>query len=84
MDITMQLKNLETDLEENQIGKLRLSLSSKFLNRACQNSAFLHYRISSVIRWSFFFFQNNPKDLDPSRKMDLDLWVCLGRVKLVL
>ena len=25
-----------------------------------------------------------PKDLDPSCKMDLDLWDCLGRVKLVL
>ena len=32
----------------------------------------------------FFSFQNNPKDLDPSCKMDLDLWNCLGRVKLVL
>ena len=32
----------------------------------------------------FFSFQNNPKDLDPSCKMDLDLWDCLGRVKLVL
>ena len=32
----------------------------------------------------FFPFQNNPKDLDPSYKMDLDLWGCLGRVKLVL
>ena len=31
-----------------------------------------------------FSFQNNPKDLDPSRKMDLDLWDCLGMVKLVL
>ena len=27
----------------------------------------MEYRISSVIRWEFFFsFQNNPKDLDPS------------------
>ena len=42
------------------------------------------YRISSVIRQSFFPFQNNPKDLDPSFKTDLDLWDCLGRVKLVL
>ena len=33
---------------------------------------------------SVFSFQNNPKDLDPSYKMDLDLWDCLGRVKLVL
>ena len=32
----------------------------------------------------FFSFQNNPKDLDPSCKMVLDLWDCLGRVKLVL
>ena len=32
----------------------------------------------------FFPFQNNPKDLDPSCKTDLDLWDCLGRVKLVL
>ena len=31
-----------------------------------------------------FSFQNNPKDLDPSCMMDLDLWDCLGRVKLVL
>ena len=31
-----------------------------------------------------FSFQNNPKDLDPSCKMDLDLWDSLGRVKLVL
>ena len=31
----------------------------------------------------FVSFQNNPKDLDPSYKMDLDLWDCLGKVKLV-
>ena len=42
------------------------------------------YHIFSVIRQSFFSFQNNPKDLDPSCKMDLDLWDCLGRVRLVL
>ena len=42
------------------------------------------YRISMVMTQSFFFsFQNNPKNLDPSYKMDLDLWDCLGRVKLV-
>ena len=32
----------------------------------------------------FFSFQNNHKNLDPSYKMDLDLWNCLGRFKLVL
>ena len=31
----------------------------------------------------FFSFQNNPENLDPSFKMDLDLWECLGRVKHV-
>ena len=31
-----------------------------------------------------FCFQNNTKDLDPSYKSDLDLWGCLGKVKLVL
>ena len=44
----------------------------------------IDYHISSVIRWSFFFFQNNPKDLGLSCKTDLDLWNCLGRVKLLL
>ena len=44
-----------------------------------------------VIRWLFFgykdrvfSFLNNPKNLDLSDKTDLDLWDCLGRVKLVL
>ena len=41
------------------------------------------YCISLVIRQRFFFFQNNPKNLNPSYKMDLDLLDCLGRVKLV-
>ena len=26
-------------------------------------------------------FLNNPKDLDPSYKTDLDFWDCLGRIK---
>ena len=31
----------------------------------------------------FYSFLNSPKNLDLSYKMDLDLWDCLGRVKLV-
>ena len=31
-----------------------------------------------------FTLPNNPKDLDPSYKMDLDLWGCFGREKLCL
>ena len=33
---------------------------------------------------SVFSFQNYPESLDPSYKMDLDLWDCLRKVKLVL
>ena len=32
----------------------------------------------------FFSFPNYPKNLDPSYKTDLDLWDCLGRIKLIL
>ena len=39
------------------------------------------YRISSVIRRSFFF-QNNTKDLDPSSKMDLDHLGLFRKVKI--
>ena len=42
------------------------------------------YHISSVISRVFFSFQYNPKNLDSSYKMDLDLWDCLGTVELVL
>ena len=35
-------------------------------------------------KMELFSFQNNPTDLDLSYKTDLDLWDCLGRVKLVL
>ena len=41
------------------------------------------YHISSVIRqgfFSLFSFQINPKKLDLSYKMDLDVWDCLGRI----
>ena len=35
-------------------------------------------------KMELFSFQNNPNNLDPSYKMDLDLWDCLGRVKYIL
>ena len=41
--------------------------------KAVEEKTFLGYRISSDIRRGFFPFQNNPKDLDPSCKTDLDL-----------
>ena len=42
------------------------------------------FTIFLQLKDSFLLFQNSPKNLDPSYKMDLDLWNCLGRVKLVL
>ena len=51
---------------------------------ACCLSYIMFYPISSVIRPSFFSFQNNPKDLDPSYMTDLIFLDRLGRVKLVL
>ena len=49
-------------------------------------------RKALVIDISYFFgyktelfsFQNNPKNLDLSYKMDLDIWDCLGRIKFVI
>ena len=41
----------------------------------------LNYCVSSAIRHRVFSAQNNPKNLVPSYKTDLDLWDCLGRVK---
>ena len=39
--------------------------------------------ISLVITWGLFSFQNNAKNLDLSHKTILDLWDCLGNVKLI-
>ena len=43
-----------------------------------------NFHISSAIRQSFFSFQNNLKNLDPSYKAGLDLSDCLVNVKLEL
>ena len=55
-----------------------LSNSEHELHNKCSLPYFFGYRMG------IFPFRNNPTDLDPSCKMDLDLWDCLGRVKLVL
>ena len=38
----------------------------------------LHITVFLWLQDRVFPFQNNPKNLDPSYKMDLDLWDCLG------
>ena len=50
------------------------ALPKRFMNRP----HFLGYKTE------LFSFKNNPKDLDASYKMDLDLWDSLGKVILVL
>ena len=52
------------------------------LNRHCLPSI-THYRISSIIRQSFFLPKQSQRTISVF-KTDLDLWDCLGRVKLVL
>ena len=52
----------------------------------------LKLSVNNLIMVPYFFsyntdilsFQNKPKNLDPSFKRHLDLWDCLGRIKLVL
>ena len=43
--------------------------------------------VTTVFLWlsdSFFSFQNNSQNLEPSYKIDLDLWDCFRSVKHVL
>ena len=53
------------------------------LKEKCFWTSGLTYRIASFIRWIFFPSKTIQKNLDLSCKMDLDLWECLWRVKLI-
>ena len=60
---------------------VRLSVSISLRNlynslNSIKETYFFEYKTE------FFSFQNNPKNLDLSYKMDLDLWDCLGKVNL--
>ena len=59
-----------------------LNLYHYLLNEADDNHDILPYFFG--YKTEFFSFQNNPKNLDPSYKTDLDLWDCFGRIKRVL
>ena len=54
---------------------------SLFLYKTCCGILLVQYFFGYKI---FFSSHNNPKNLDPSYKMDLDICDCLGKVKLVL
>ena len=65
--------------------------ASGLILQPCGN--FLHQNLVTLVtrllhfscyKMEFFSFQNNPKNLDPSYKMDLDPLDCLGWVKHVL
>ena len=51
---------------------------SPYTGRQTKTPFFFGYKIE------LFPSKTIPKDLDPSYKTDLDLWDCLGKVKLVL
>ena len=79
--------NLHFDKHQTKLNSLLIFtfLSIKPLMKKSSASA----KIEAVpyffgYKTEFFFFQNNPKDLDPSCKTDLELLDCLGRVNLVL
>ena len=61
------------------IDLVQLSSISRFILEVTRH---LPYFFSD--KTELFSFKNNPKNLDPSYKMDLDLWDCLGRILLVL
>ena len=69
-------------VKKNPLGINELILLKFIFECYCSDN--FTYRIFFGYKTEFFSFQNNSKDLDPSCKMDLDLWDCLGRVKLVL
>ena len=50
------------------------------LNESLTNN-FIHLPYFFSYKTEFFSFQNNPKNLDPSHKMDLDLWDCFRKGK---
>ena len=61
--------------------KLKMAKVYGFIKDEFPNITYLSYFFG--YKTEFFSFQNNPKNLDPSYKMDLDLWDCSGRIKLV-
>ena len=54
------------------------------LSRMTTNNQISPLKFCYTVICNFFPFQNNPKDLDPSYKTDLDFWDCFGKEKLHL
>ena len=70
-------------------GTLRVKLSPATIRESLERLQHLQIIIISFHLYPyfcrymtvFFSFHNNLKDLDPSYKMDLDLWDCFGKKK---
>ena len=76
----MQVIAIRSQEQKPSWSKLVININT--CNTECV-TIFLSYFFGYKMEF-FFSFQNNPKNLDPSYKTDLDLWDCLGRVELVL
>ena len=75
---------LVTDFSIHTIHTWKILIVSHVADRSMIGITFaalasVAYRI--LVKRQFFPFQNNPKYLDLSYKMDLDLWDCLGKKK---
>ena len=78
------MKSFSTDKTSGTFSTKNISILDLMNTRRLKKILDRKLSYSSVIRQEFFPFQNNPKNLDPSYKMDLDLWDCLGRVQIAL
>ena len=64
------------------LGRVKLVLLQNFIGLiASEIDDWFYLPYFFDYKMGVFSFQNNPKDLDPSCKMDLDLWDCLGMGK---
>ena len=68
--------------------QMRSTIFIRLLDRVFYLSRLTTSNYISLMRFCYilqvFPFLNNPKDLVPSYKMDLDFWDCCGRKKLCL
>ena len=70
----------------NLVNKLHMLGTCQYSRSGCRwASLYLKFKLPYFFscKTEVYMFQNNPKDLDPSCKTDLDPCDCLGRVKKV-
>ena len=70
--------------ETNMVFYLPCIIMASYRNEQILKENYKAYFSQTYIYRVFFSFQNNPRNLDLSYKMAVDLWDYLRRVKLVL